>query len=570
MRPRLQKIYNKLHMKSLRSYTTCMITGIIALALILSGAFFYLRTSRTLKTTFQEQMLHQLGTTMNQINEQVDLIDSLYILFMSNNLIYDSLESGSVESYHTTAVEKQMTYLLITNYVWSEKFIHSVSIYANNGNTYRVSTVDSSQANLRTQEIYQSADRNYPYLKILSSDYDGQTTLYFVRNIFSSYNGQPIATMIISIDSAVWMDYLGRSLGNGWFICLYNEELELTSLPDQAFPVDKDQYLAVSEKLSNLDLSAVVVAPRQELQEKLDASLRTYLLVMFCIIFLVLLIAFALSKAITYPVMRMIGHVNRIGEGHYDEQIPSTEMYEEFAFLTSAFNNMLNEINAYHADNLEKQLLLKNAEIQALQAQINPHFLFNTLNTLAWKAQMSDNPELYQMVISIGELLKTNVVSRSSSCMTLQEELRYVKCYIYLQKMRFEDKIKVDFDVAPGLEEISLPCFSIQSLVENSFVHGLEPKKGNGELLISIQKRSDTIVISVQDNGVGFEKIPVLQNIQSSAEDEHTHIGLRNLDRRLFLLYGEGARLHISSIPDERTVVSFEIPLETKKESEEP
>lgn len=551
MKSFIQTIYGKVHTKSLRSYTTCMITGIIALALTISGVFFYAQTSRTLRGAYQEQMLQQLDNTMNRINEQVNLVDSLYTLFMSNNLIYDSLEADFLASHSTAAIEKQMTYLLITNYVWKEKFINSVSIYANNDHTYHVSIIDSSEANLHNQEVYQNTDKRYPFLQIMTNSKE-HNVLYFVRNIFSSNTGQPIATMIISIDGSAWLNYLGDSLDNGWFICLYNEELELFSLPEQSSPIDTGNYLTVSEKLHNLDLSAVVVAPKQELLRKLDSSLRTYLAVMFVIIFFVLLIAFALSKAITYPIMRMIEHVNRIGEGRYEENIPSTEIYEEFNSLTNAFNHMLNEINAYHADNLEKQLLLKNAEIQALQSQINPHFLFNTLNTLAWKAQISDNPELYQMVISLGELLKTNVISRSSSYITLKEEVKYIKFYIYLQKMRFEDKINVSFDIAPGLQNFRIPCFCIQSLVENSFVHGLEPKKGNGELLISIQKQDSFIVISVQDNGVGFQKTP--------QENSHTHIGLRNLDRRLFLLYGEASRIQISSIPDMATVVSFKIP----------
>lgn len=556
----------KTHKKSLRSYITFIITGIIALALLVSGILFYMQTSRTLKGIYQNQMLQQLDTTMNQINEQVSLIDSLYSLFMSNNLIYDSLETDAPGSDNITAVEKQMTYLLITNYVWKEKFINSVSIYANNGNTYRVSTSDSLTSSFMEQEVYQKTDKKYPSLVILTPGQEANDTLYFVRNIFSSNTGHPIATMIISIDGAAWMEYLGSSLGKEWFIYLYNEELELFSNPGSSASLNMENYLTASGKLNNLDLSAVVVAPKAELQSKLSASLQAYLLIMLLIIFLVLLSAFALSKAFTYPIMRMIGHVNRIAQGHYDESIPATDIYEEFISLTSAFNHLLNQINAYHADNLEKQLLIKNAEIQALQSQINPHFLFNILNTLAWKAQMSDNQELYQMTISIGELLKANVVSNSSSFIPLKEELRYIKCYIYLQKMRFEDKIKVSFDIDASLHDLPVPYFCIQSLVENSFVHGLEPKKGNGKLLVSIQKEKECVEISVQDDGIGFDKIPDLTNIQSSREDAHTHVGLRNLDRRLFLLYGENARLKITSTPNVITLVAFQIPLSARKE----
>ena len=127
--------------------------------------------------------------------------------------------------------------------------------------------------------------------------------------------------------------------------------------------------------------------------------------------------------------------------------------------------------------------------------------------------------------------------------------------------MRFEDKITVNFDLAPGLQKMQIPCFCLQSLVENAFEHGLEPKKGSGELLISICREDSAVRFSVRDDGVGFTDIPDLDAIQPSAKDSHTHIGLRNLDRRLYLLYGEMARLHIVSEPDVSTEVSFRIPL---------
>ena len=560
MRSVFLRIRGRPRAKSLRSYAAFMFTGITALALAVTGVFFYGHTARTLRETYQEQMFQQLGNTMSQIGEQVDLMDSLYPLFMSNNLIYDSLEAASADSYNTTAIERQMTYLLITNYAWKENFIDSVTIYSKGGQTYRVSTVDSGEDIQQVKEIYQDVDKKLPSLQLIHSEEKGGS-LYFTRNIFSANTGTPIATMIISVNGPAWIDYLSRAIDDDWSIFLYNEDFELSSLPGQSAPFDERDFLTVSEKLDDLDLSAVVVAPRRELQQKLSETLRTYLAVIVAVSAVTLLAAYVLSKVFTRPVMGMIGYVTRISEGRYGESIPATEMYEEFNSLTDAFNHLLREINAYHADQLEKQMLLKNAEIQALQSQINPHFLFNTLNTLAWKAQMADNPELYQMVISLGELLKTNIFSKSSSYISLEEELRCIKFYIYLQQMRFEDKITVNFDLAPGLQKMLIPCFCLQSLVENAFEHGLEPKKDSGELLISIRREEDAVVFSVRDNGVGFAVVPDLDAVQPSSKDSHTHIGLRNLDRRLYLLYGEKARLRIVSTPHVSTEVSFRVPL---------
>lgn len=114
-------------------------------------------------------------------------------------------------------------------------------------------------------------------------------------------------------------------------------------------------------------------------------------------------------------------------------------MYREFQIWADAFNQMLKQLDIYYNDNFQKQLLLKSSEIRALQSQMNPHFLFNVLNTVAWKAQMSDNEEIYQMIISLGEFLKINTLSREKDYVRLAQEIEYVKFYVYLQQMRFED-----------------------------------------------------------------------------------------------------------------------------------
>ena len=207
--------------------------------------------------------------------------------------------------------------------------------------------------------------------------------------------------------------------------------------------------------------------------------------------------------------------------------------------------------------------------IKALQSQLNPHFIFNVLNTLTWKAEMSDNTELYQMAIAIGEIFKATTAYRNSQYISIAEELKFVKFYIYLQQMRFEDKISVNFDIDDNLDDINIPCFCVQTLVENAYVHGLEPKDTNGHLTISIKRDNENkfLLINITDDGIGFEKIPnfdinvASKGTTSAVIGSRPHIGLKNLNRRLFLMYGEDSVLHIESIPKIRTTISFKIPL---------
>ena len=311
-----------------------------------------------------------------------------------------------------------------------------------------------------------------------------------------------------------------------------------------------------------MELNTVVMAPKAQISKQLFNVLLPYIVVIILIIVAVTIIAFLFSRVITRPITVMKGYVDRIADGNYSEHISSLDDYEEFYSLQLSVNNMLSEIHSYHDDILEQNMLLKDAEIRALQSQINPHFLFNVLNTMAWKAQMSDNNEIYSMAIALGELLKATVISRDNFESTVEDELSYVRFYNYLQKMRFEDKIQVFFDIEPNLDKCHIPIFSIQTLVENAYVHGLEPKETSGTLTISIKKISDNVCISVVDDGVGFTKIPTFDTneTQDVQVGGHTHVGLKNLNRRLFLMYGENSSLHIESIPMEKTTISFMVP----------
>lgn len=330
----------------------------------------------------------------------------------------------------------------------------------------------------------------------------------------------------------------------------------------QELTLSDEPYFVAAQELQGLQITSAVAAPKHLMMRDLNQTLKSYLLLMSVIVLIALTTAVILSRTVTRPINKMVYHINEISQGRQDS-LPPLKMHYEFQIWMNAFNQMLKKLDISYNDNFQKQLLLKNAEIRALQSQMDPHFLFNVLNTIAWKAQMSDNEEIYDMIISLGELLRINTLSKESAYTQLEQEMKYVKFYIYLQQMRFEDKISFDIQVPDSLMKCMIPGFCIQPLVENAIIHGLEPKKGNGKLSINIIETKRYMEISINDNGIGFETVPDIRQIASKNEGSHTHIGLKNLDKRLELLYGEEARLHILSTPNVCTSISFRIPIHT-------
>lgn len=574
---------------TLRAYISIAITGTVAAVLIFCSIFFYKKTAGLLTQNHQDQVMNQLGRVNEKVGEQMSLIDSLNAQFMSNTLIRDQVEPSTYNSSKRLEVERQMGYLLINHYLWHEGMIQSACIFLEPAHYYYVSVSEDARNMSRLRQAARSISKDDTGFFIrtgTSPDY-----LYFVRNLYSTYTGQHIATTVFEINKKAWSSYFNSNMDSQWSVCIAGGGMSLSTRPEtepyvgelfsQASPVGTDrtlrtlsaggqEYLSASMQVANTDLTSMVVAPKNQMLDELNRTLRVYWLVLLACCGAAILISFAIGSAATTPVRHMIAHMNKIAKGNHEIPMPPMPMYSEFNELADAFNHMLEQINIYYRDNMEKQLLLKNSEIQSLQAQMDPHFLFNTLNTIAWNAQMEGNEETYQMVISLGELLKANVVAKESNYTTLGEELQYVRLYTYLQKMRFEDKISVDIQVSPDLYGTVIPRFCIQPLVENAFVHGLEPKKGTGKLAVNVIRQENQLEINVLDNGIGFQEVPDIEQIVPDAKGSHTHIGLRNLNRRLRLLYGEDSCLHISSTPYVCTTISFHVPLHTTTEEGRP
>lgn len=571
---------------SLRTFITVIISLTITVILVLSILFFYKGTSYILINEYEQSITAQLSQVNQQISEQIDALDSIIPMFLSNSLISNTLESinyNSVTYDRKISIEKQMSHTYYSTSLSSKNFINGIHIFSDDGTEFYIPTSGKSERDIDlNQKLLDNIDPSDPGL-ICMSLYSEYKSIFFARNIFSSNTGRHIGIFIVDVAPVNWIQFCAKGLDPSWFIYLYNNEMSILSNEDmevqsaqllkqiapqnstvsfQELTLSGEPYFVAAQELQGLQITSAVAAPKLLMMSDLNQTLKSYLLLMSGIVLIALAAAVVLSRAVTRPINKMVFHINEISQGRQDS-LPPLKMHYEFQIWMNAFNEMLKKLDISYNDNFQKQLLLKNAEIRALQSQMDPHFLFNVLNTIAWKAQMSDNEEIYDMIISLGELLRINTISKESAYTLLEQEMKYVKFYIYLQQMRFEDKISFDIQVPDSLLQCKIPGFCIQPLVENAIVHGLEPKKGNGKLSINIIETKRYMEISINDNGIGFETVPDIRQIASKNDGSHTHVGLKNLDKRLELLYGEESRLHILSTPNVCTSISFRIPIHT-------
>ena len=231
--------------------------------------------------------------------------------------------------------------------------------------------------------------------------------------------------------------------------------------------------------------------------------------------------------------------------------------------MTKEIDHLVNRI-------YREQLTRKDAEIKALQSQINPHFLFNTLESINWMAQLNNVPEISETVSALSSLMEISI-GRDDRLITIEEEFTYIDNYILILKKRFEDRITLEKNIQSEVMDIKIPRLLIQPLIENAVYHGLERSRNKGVIKLNAQISGDEVLIEVVDNGLGIEKDELEMINDKLSMDNETYfrsmesngkksIGIDNVNRRIKLLYGEEYTLRLESVPGEYTKVIVHIP----------
>ncbi|GGG03786.1 sensor protein LytS [Paenibacillus abyssi] len=212
--------------------------------------------------------------------------------------------------------------------------------------------------------------------------------------------------------------------------------------------------------------------------------------------------------------------------------------------------------------------LMKDAELKALQAQINPHFLFNTLNAIVTLIRV--NPDAARRVtVQLGSYMRMNLTMTQSPLVPLYKELEHLHTYLGIVKIRFEEQLAITCVCDPGLESVSIPPSTLQPLVENSINHGLKGKTDRGEIRVELRRSGDVVIVTVDDNGSGFSA-PLLDKLGDSPADgsESTGLGIYNVNRRLINLFGPAARLRLTNPPEGGARIAFTIPYQADERRE--
>ena len=268
-----------------------------------------------------------------------------------------------------------------------------------------------------------------------------------------------------------------------------------------------------------------------------------------------LLLSGRASRSVTRPIRNLCNLTEKVAEGDFSVKT-KVETGDEIAVLTRSFNDMTKEIGILVEDIKKKQENLRIIENQLLQEQINPHFLYNTLDAIVWLAEENKSAEVVKMVTSLSDFFRTTL-SKGHDYITVQEERTHIESYLEIQQFRYQDILDYEIQMDEEIYGYIIPKLTLQPLVENALYHGIKNKRGKGKILITGKKKDDKIIFQVIDNGKGMteDELNSLRKKMAGMEasDETEGFGVSNVNQRIKYYYGEEYGVFFESKENEGT-----------------
>lgn len=275
------------------------------------------------------------------------------------------------------------------------------------------------------------------------------------------------------------------------------------------------------------------------------------------------------TRSLNTRLVRILRHMKRVKNQSF-ETIEDQESKDEIGQLTGEFNRMALQVKSliddvYVADIQKKALELerRKAQFNALQSQINPHFLFNALETIRMRSLIKNETETAKIIHNMAKIFRTSLTWGKDK-VTVSEEMEFIVCFLEIQKYRFEDRMKYNLNIDPAAQRCTVPKMMFLPFVENASIHGIEPLKTGGRIDVTIARDGDELLFEIRDNGVGMdeEKVKGFYGYLESEAEIGERIGVQNVIYRLKLMYGDRFRLVIDSGLGRGTYISLRIPIE--------
>ncbi|MBM7691738.1 two-component system sensor histidine kinase YesM [Peribacillus deserti] len=576
--------------RTLKQKLSFMTLVSVLVPLLFLGLFSY----KIASNLTEEKAIMSGMNTLWQLNAYLEFIiqdvENMSVFLIGNDEVQSYLQNREAG-----LLEKGSMSGFLTNLAFSKDYIANITIKPLNGGA---AISDTTFMKSGSADIFERIPEYDKESKAWSSLYEDMTpmghqrmiTLYRPIRSISRYKNT--GQLAISLDQKFISNHLHKTglEGNGFVLLLDNENRIIAGSSDKWLHKNIDEYLPnigdmkeqsgflksdtrdeqktiLFSTVSSVNWKLVGVIPVKEY----SAQNRYFLILTTMAVGFAMLLGLGLVLFLTHKVIGPLTELTRaLRKSNPDEQISilPVRANDEVGQLIMSYNKLNNRIRNLMEHVKLNESLKKEMDLLALQAQINPHFLYNTLSSVQWMALMNKDTKTAEMVGSLSDFLRFSLNKGEEFC-AVSQEISHVDNYVTIQKIRYPDKFDFKISVPPELLTKEMLKLLLQPLIENAMLHGILKKQGKGKIIVLAESNGKQMKFTVLDNGIGMseakvkklqEEVTFEQDSKKQAVVKKGSYGLRNVHKRLVLHYGDPAGLHITSKEGEGTKVSFTVP----------
>jgi two-component system sensor histidine kinase YesM len=576
----------------MKSIQSSLFVGFLCLILFMTMVLSYVsyRLSadavRQNSQKYTAELINQVGAN---IRTYITSMENISQLTLNDNDVRNYVSKPEFASAAEKKAYEEKISALFHSILISRKDIASIHVFGYNGRfvSDREEAVINPNFNIRTQSWYHKAKKSAGRAVISSSH---------VQNIFRDEyrwvvslsreliddRGKGIGILLVDLNYSVIDDLLGAiDLGKGGYIFIidndgnivYHPQQQLvysklkTEMIDRVIKAENDSFVTDEGTQSRMytiqdtgfGWKIVGVAYLNELVGNKEEIRLSFILWGAVCLFIGFVLSVVISLRLSRPIKQLQAQMKEVEKGNFDirAEISSTN---EIGKLARAFNIMVGRIKELMSQVVKEQEFKRKSELNALQAQINPHFLYNTLDSIIWMAEGKKSEEVVLMVSALARLFRASI-GKGEELIPLKVEIEHITNYLTIQKMRYNDKLDFRIEVDPTLLHYKTLKIILQPLVENALYHGIKNKSGIGEITITGQLKDGRIYLQVKDNGVGMDETALRSILErKDMVPGGKGFGIYNVNERIKLYFGEIYALSFESEPGEGTTVTVCIP----------
>ncbi|MFC4600536.1 sensor histidine kinase [Cohnella hongkongensis] len=557
-----------------------MILGYIVLVLlpvILSATFIYNQFHAKIGNDFSQAKQQLIIQASNSLKVSLTQVESIHALFQHNSQMLEYLKGlyqtpGDYVYYFLKDIRPIFTFANSSN-----PSIESVRLYKTKpavmpvGNEIR----DIQEAeSLTARDVFQNLRMNQKRWVTDSSNNGSVPGLIYYQNLYNENYSNQLGVLEIRVDGRIIGDFLDAVdiNDNVGVIAIKDHESVYESFGQRLHPEayrsilgkirsesperaiwSERGILVNSISIPDLQLTFYFMTSTEALFSDLSKQTENLAWVMFGLLLLLSAVYYAIASMLTKRILNLTKHMRRVNENNL-APFKDKGSKDEIGFLILSYNSLIHRLDELLNTVHKAELMKKEADYLVLQAQVKPHFLYNTLESIRMLAEIHDDDEVVDAIYSLGKLLRYSLSSQENES-TLKKELANVTHYLDVHKPRMMDLLHYDIQIRAEIGDMRCPRFILQPLLENCINHGISKRRGKGEIRVTVDQEEDGIRIEISDNGAGIpeERLKIIRDVldnkvdRSVLQTEDSGLGLYNVSERIKAFYGERSGLEINS-----------------------